>query len=616
MSVCRTVRQFLRFLSAAVILVTCESASKAQYYSYQELPVLANGDKFKANAVGNGGHVVGEYDPSGDVKKAAWIWSPSRAISAAPLPAGVTEMNGKDVNVAGLAVGELKPATGAKAPFSWSTSSGVSAYGAAQGFGPGEAKFEGLNDAGLMVGEYRPAGDQRPFVYDFATGAIRGLDFNAAAKDVNNTGIVVGEDRRLGKHAFSWNLADDAVVDIGAQINELWGPVSESKAEAVNDSGLIVGDYKIGEDKYGFSWRNGVLTNLGLGEPKDVNAAGTIVGKAELATKYAFVRPANGPNFDLHTRTVNLPDGVALEEANGINDQGWIVGKARNAAGEERAFLLTPAPQMDATLLSAGSTWKYHDAGANLGGSWRTTTFDDGTWRSGRAELGYGDGDETTVVEDGPSSSNRYATTYFRTTFNVLESDAFSLLRMHVKRDDGIAVYLNGVEVVRQNLEPNAAFDALATATVADEQEGYFYVADVSGSLLRDGQNVLAVEVHQAAIDSSDISFDLKLEARAALAGDVNLDARVDRVDVARVATWFGRSSNATWGLGDVNRDGKVGLADLAVVAASFSTPSASGSAAAVPEPSSCALVLVGGVALTASRLRRRRAGAPVSRGV
>ena len=38
---------------------------------------------------------------------------------------------------------------------------------------------------------------------------------------------------------------------------------------------------------------------------------------------------------------------------------------------------------------------------------------------SGAAELGYGDGDEATVVSFGPSSSNKFITTYFRQSFQA-----------------------------------------------------------------------------------------------------------------------------------------------------------------------------------------------------
>ena len=43
---------------------------------------------------------------------------------------------------------------------------------------------------------------------------------------------------------------------------------------------------------------------------------------------------------------------------------------------------------------------------------------------TGTAELGYGDGDEYTVVSFGPDPNNKYITTYFRHAFNVVDASA------------------------------------------------------------------------------------------------------------------------------------------------------------------------------------------------
>ena len=55
-------------------------------------------------------------------------------------------------------------------------------------------------------------------------------------------------------------------------------------------------------------------------------------------------------------------------------------------------------------LTPAGSVWKYLDNGTNQGTAWRAPAFNDTTWASGPAQLGYGDGDEATVVGFGPDA--------------------------------------------------------------------------------------------------------------------------------------------------------------------------------------------------------------------
>ena len=71
------------------------------------------------------------------------------------------------------------------------------------------------------------------------------------------------------------------------------------------------------------------------------------------------------------------------------------------------------------TLIPLGAVWKYLDNGSDPGKSWRDPGFDDSKWASGPAQLGYGDGDEATVVGFGPDPSHKYITTYFRHTFEV-----------------------------------------------------------------------------------------------------------------------------------------------------------------------------------------------------
>jgi hypothetical protein len=163
------------------------------------------------------------------------------------------------------------------------------------------------------------------------------------------------------------------------------------------------------------------------------------------------------------------------------------------------------------TLVPAGATWKYLDNGSNQGTAWRDASFVDSTWASGPAQLGYGDGDEATVVSFGPNSSAKYITTYFRHAFNVTNPAAFTSLNLQLKRDDGAVVYLNGTEVYRSNMPTGTISYTTPASAAASDDGGTWLSASLSSSLLVSGANVLAVEIHQSSGTSSDISFDLLL---------------------------------------------------------------------------------------------------------
>ena len=123
------------------------------------------------------------------------------------------------------------------------------------------------------------------------------------------------------------------------------------------------------------------------------------------------------------------------------------------------------------TFLTTGHTWKYLDDGSDQGTAWRSPDFDDFGWRSGPSELGYGSDGEGVgqLVGFGPDPSAKHPTTYFRTTVNIPDPSVFFNFLLRVKYDDGIAVYINGVDKLRQNLSTTATFSSFANGTVGDE---------------------------------------------------------------------------------------------------------------------------------------------------
>src|SRR5262245_54831480 len=140
-----------------------------------------------------------------------------------------------------------------------------------------------------------------------------------------------------------------------------------------------------------------------------------------------------------------------------------------------------------APYVAAGATWVYLDNGTDPGTDWILPGYNDDTWPEGAAQFGFGDGDETTVLRAG------IVTAYFRHAFTVTGADLIPSLRLRVLRDDGAAVYLNGVEIFRSNLPPGPlTYDTLALTTISGAQETTeFVTADLNGRLLVEGRNVL-----------------------------------------------------------------------------------------------------------------------------
>ena len=182
-----------------------------------------------------------------------------------------------------------------------------------------------------------------------------------------------------------------------------------------------------------------------------------------------------------------------------------------------------PTPE---DFVLTGAVWKYLDDGSDQGTAWYASNFDDAAWDEGSSELGYTEGDEATLigfvdVDPGTPGVQKNATSYFRHKVVIPNPGSFSRFDLDLLYDDGAAVYVNGVEVVRtSNLPANAAYDTYATDGTPDENA--FYRFELSTASFVPGENVIAVEIHNESATSSDLSFDLRLRGEIEAANGTN----------------------------------------------------------------------------------------------
>lgn len=212
-----------------------------------------------------------------------------------------------------------------------------------------------------------------------------------------------------------------------------------------------------------------------------------------------------------------------------ISRPGWAPGNAMTfvitGTGERVAESFdgdpTGAPELFVTFTSStylpgtfplthGSVWKYEDSGTDLGTAWRMPNYADASWAFGSAILGYGNGNEATTLDFGSSASAKHPTYYLRNSFIALDLTNFDSLEFSVLRDDGVIVYINGTEAFRMNMPTGPiAYDTLASTAVQGADETTYFTQRVANTLLSNDTNVIAVELHQSDVGSSDLSFDL-----------------------------------------------------------------------------------------------------------
>lgn len=166
----------------------------------------------------------------------------------------------------------------------------------------------------------------------------------------------------------------------------------------------------------------------------------------------------------------------------------------------------------EAELIESGSAMRYIDNSADpgLGLAWTLPDFDDNAWTVGAYGVGYqsGTGAEALIRAAVPIGTS---SVYTRATFNVGNLAAIDSLHLGADYDDGIVVWINGVEVYRA---PEMPEDALSWNTVAANRNSsnglypdYGPLVDISAALpvLVPGENVMAVGVWNSSPTSSDL---------------------------------------------------------------------------------------------------------------
>jgi hypothetical protein len=152
-----------------------------------------------------------------------------------------------------------------------------------------------------------------------------------------------------------------------------------------------------------------------------------------------------------------------------------------------------------------GSEWKYNDLGVDLGATWKNTGYNDDCWDYAEGNFGFGDPVITTL------SGQDQTTIYFRKHVNISNVALINELDMSIIRDDGAVVYVNGTEVYRSNMPGGAInYGTLASTNISGADEAIEHSFQVSNHLLVNGDNVIAVEIHQENASSTDINFDMK----------------------------------------------------------------------------------------------------------
>ena len=159
-------------------------------------------------------------------------------------------------------------------------------------------------------------------------------------------------------------------------------------------------------------------------------------------------------------------------------------------------------------IIDWGDTWQYFPGTSEPPANWKNIEFDDSTWDTGNSGFGYGDDDDQTVL------SNPMISVFLRHTFVIEDTQDVASAILHIDYDDAFVAYLNGIEFARSNIGTPGVPPAYDQGADNYDHEARIYQGGLPEAYpvtnwrdyLINGENVLAIQVHNFDLNSSDMT--------------------------------------------------------------------------------------------------------------
>ena len=248
----------------------------------------------------------------------------------------------------------------------------------------------------------------------------------------------------------------------------------------------------------------GDLTESFSASLKDITAAPVTIG-----TKATNVASLASVNVTLPWNTTGVPFGYHTLQG-GVT---VVAGETSTLDNTNIISVIVASGLTTNSLVAKSSVWKYLDKGLDISGApWKSADYYDGFWASGTAPLGYGLTNIATVIGYGGISSNRYLTSYFRREFTM--DFAPMTLTGRMMRTHGAILYLNGIEIARQNMPVDpVGYNTVASGVVTGASATNYFGFTIPSNTLVVGRNLFTAELHLANVTNTTAGFAIELSS-------------------------------------------------------------------------------------------------------
>ena len=394
----------------------------------------------------------------------------------------------------------------------------VSAFAQASG----QLYATAMNDLGMIVGRRIPGE-----AFNYEDGILSDALLDSPA-DINSRGQAVGHISGIG-----------AAMVLNGQVTPLPSVPKYphySIANTINNAEVAAGIVSEWGKNMAVVWSNGVPQLLSAevhtSTAVDINEQGLVGGhfwEAAFGYDQSISPSANdhacfwgdGRMVDIHGLGANTEKSWASAVNNaGVilgnwSDRGFGASSSSEGPGyESLAYAIVPV----VTCVDKGSTWRFHASDTAPAHDWYTPEGDDSSWSEGSGILGYGESYVDTPLPFGSDPQSKYVTTYLRKSFNVAtDPSRITELALSACYDDGMIVYLNGHVVANLNLSLGAGHGDLAQPYESNDpislETPVYERIDLAAHTdkLVQGTNLIAVQLHQAYVDSDDLIWDAEM---------------------------------------------------------------------------------------------------------